>query len=197
MGCGDAGAIAAWAAHQHPSRFVGAWTSSPTLIQARESEEPDAHVARLVGPECSNRIRHVLGELEVAAKDPKTLQILKQLFNAENLQGGDLSLLFADALSLGAEHRGKELCEALSSSASTGDSNSAPWMSGRIVALANLSRSLWGKEYGSNCYFDSECLASEERSDDRLRHWQSCTQYSHFPVNLPPLSPLVNSRLRS
>merc|ERR1712194_650481 len=51
----------------------------------------------------------------------------------------------------------------------------------RIEAMAEFIKIQWGPDYGSGCFYDSECLKDlTETGMDRSWRWQKCTQLAYL-----------------
>jgi pimeloyl-ACP methyl ester carboxylesterase len=96
IGCSYAGALSAWFRLKYPHLVVGALSSSGVVNAILNFWEFDDQIRISTGPKCSAQLRRVTNIME-RQFEKGNKQLVKQLFNAQDLEDDDFWFLVADA----------------------------------------------------------------------------------------------------
>jgi hypothetical protein len=179
------GATAAWFRMTYPNVTSGAISSSGVVNAILNFTDFDVQIAEAIDkpvPGCADLLRKSTKAMEAsfAASENEKSRVKKEL-GASNLIGtkmgdSDFWYMVADGTAMADQYGSKaELCNHLKKLPATATDAE------RITNIATFLTSFWGKDFGSKCFYDSECLKTENGgSMDRSWRWQKCTQLAYL-----------------
>lgn len=175
------GALSAWFRIAYPNSTVGSHSSSGVVNAIYEFEEFDEQVAASAGADCADAIRATTAALEDAVVlSTESAAHVKGLFGAGALEGADFWYMTADSAAMAVQYGMKaDLCTPLTEAAKHGGD--------LISTFANLTNQIWGDSFGSDCFYDTNCLkdpaqAARWQPTARSWRWQKCSQLAYFQV---------------
>lgn len=103
----------------------------------------------------------------------------KALFGVRgDLPEGDFAYMLADASAMADQYNHKDkLCEALAGPGPHASDEA------RMTTFANFVNTFWGKSFASQCFYDTECTASDQKRwqpTARSWWWQKCHELAYF-----------------
>jgi hypothetical protein len=118
------------------------------------------------GDDCANLMRKATADAE--ARYPA----VKSLYGAEDLDQADFFYMVADGNAMAVQYgKRTDICSALSAAASAGDP--------LPEAQAKFLLDLWGANFGTSCFYSTQCLQFNN-TQDRSWRWQTCRQLAYF-----------------
>jgi len=175
------GATAAWFRMSYPNVTSGAISSSGVVNAILNFTDFDVQVAEALDkptPGCADLLRASTKALEnrFAVSDAEKNRVKKEL-GAKNLIGTkmgdpDFWYMVADGTAMADQYGSKaKLCDHLKLLPKAATDNE------RVSNMAKFLTTFWGKTFGQKCFYDSECIKTENGgSMDRSWRWQKCTQ---------------------
>ena len=171
----------------YPWATVGALASSGVVNAIYNYTAFDQQVAHAIGPQCADAIRRSTQEMEYnTASGGNHSYWTKRLFGAEQLADPDFYYMVADAAAMAVQYGHKDkLCTPMIHAVEN--------KLCLIEAFANFTNDYYGKDFGKQCFYDTECLRhnASQWPQGRPWRWQKCSQLAFFQV-----APATNS-LRS
>lgn len=189
IGGSYSGALSAWFKIKYPTAAVGALSSSGVVNAILEFTTFDEQNAISAGPACAASIRAITAafDAEFAAGNGAAM---KALFNAPAIGDDDFAYMYADSATMMIQYGNKAvLCDNIPSPTSTNAVLTA-W-------FANLTNTFWGADFGSNCFYDTNCLRddpSQWQPTSRAWRWQKCYELAYFQI-APATGSLRSQRL--
>lgn len=170
-----------WFRIAYPDSTVGSLSSSGVVNALFAFPEFDMQVAESAGSECADAVRATTAALEEAYDANATAT--KALFNVDEdglTWGADFWYMVADSAAMAVQYGNKaSLCEPLTAAYEAGED--------LVTTFATVTNDVWGDSFGSDCFYDSNCLADSGSSDRwqptaRSWRWQKCFQLAYFQV---------------
>lgn len=170
------GNLSAFYRLQHPDMVVGSIASSAP-VEARENFSAyDAHVAKVAGSACLQKIQAAVAETDKAFGQPKKLKALKVKFGASKIKNNvDFQYLMADIAAIAVQYGMKKtFCQSLENSQDP------------ITGYANFAKMIYKKWNISPADLTAQGATSIKKEDYLngfgMRQWlyQSCTEYGYW-----------------
>jgi hypothetical protein len=133
------------------------------------------------GKECADALRRITRAYEDEIKAGRGHQV-KALLGAEALADADFFYMLADAAAMAVQYGKKDrLCTPMVEAVSAANVSSHAI----TKAFANFTIGSYGTAFGSNCFYDTSCLANDSSrwADVRAWRWQKCHQLAYFQVS--------------
>lgn len=201
------GATATWFRMAYPKSTNGAISSSGVVNAIYNFVEFDQVIAEAINipdGECRDRVFGITNAIDdMFDEGVQQGDYVKGIFNATNLIGtkyGDEDFMYmvADGFSMIDQYGGKkELCDGLGQVADSSSNEE------KIRNLADILMKHFGEDFGSDCYYDSECLKVENdqspkpglmgSQNSRSWRWQKCSQVAYLQAH--PESYSLRSKL--
>lgn len=170
------GSLSAYYRLKHPEQVVGALASSAPVFAKADFYDYDAHVAKVAGEDCLNKIQSAVREIEQHINNPVEFQKIKSMFQAEAIEDKiDFLYVVADIGATAVQYGMKDkFCQGLKASQD-------PLIA--YAAFADYLYRQWGVDAMS---FSAQGALSENPSDYSngvgMRQWfyQSCTEYGYW-----------------
>lgn len=171
------GALSAWFRVAYPNATVAALSSSGVVLPVYAFHEFDEQVATAAGAHCADVLRRTTRAFEWEIQRGNGTRV-RALFGARaEMDDADFFYMLADSAAMAVQYGHKNvLCDHLVGAAELGAS--------LVDAFAQFTSDMYGKDFGSKCFYDTACLASEPKrwGDDRSWRWQKCAQLAYFQV---------------
>lgn len=185
------GSLSAYYRLKFPYLVVGSLASSAPVMAKEDFFEYDTHVTQVVGPQCAEQMRQVVGAIEATLNDKTKLAQMKALFDAKEVADPvDFLYLIADTGAAAVQYGERNaFCAALSSSPTP------------LAGYAEFARSLYQAMGVSAVEMTAQGAMSTELSDYNngvgMRQWyyQSCTEYGYWQNANPDRSQSTRSAL--
>eukprot|EP00054_Salpingoeca_dolichothecata_P006158 m.37451 g.37451 ORF g.37451 m.37451 type:complete len:456 (+) comp16252_c0_seq1:44-1411(+) len=174
------GALSAWFRISYPTHTQGSLSSSGVVNAILNFTGFDEQVAVAVGPECTTRLQEITKAFEDAYFNGHDAEA-RALFNApDDMLPGDFFYMIADSAAMADQYGSKKfLCDSIL------QGGSSPSPEALMSIFANFTKSLWGPDFGANCFYDTKCLQSDEskwQPTSRSWRWQKCSELAYFQV---------------
>jgi hypothetical protein len=175
------GALSSWFRIAYPNKTVGSLSSSGVVNALFSFPQFDEQVATSAGDECAAAVRATTTALEAAYDADSTAT--KALFHvaADGLTwSADFWYMVADSAAMAVQYGNKaSLCDPLTAAFEAGGD--------LVTTFANITNAVWGESFGSDCFYDTNCLADSGSADRwqptaRSWRWQKCFQLAYFQV---------------
>eukprot|EP01130_Rhizamoeba_saxonica_P013485 TRINITY_DN5759_c0_g1_i1.p1 TRINITY_DN5759_c0_g1~~TRINITY_DN5759_c0_g1_i1.p1 ORF type:complete len:463 (-),score=67.25 TRINITY_DN5759_c0_g1_i1:26-1414(-) len=178
VGGSYSGGLSSWFRQAYPDHTCAALSSSGVVNAIYDFHQFDTSVFIAAGRDCSSlMIKAREGMEKMWDSDRDTL---KSYFNvpSNRLQyKGDFFYMIADSSAMAVQYGIKELfCDGLEQAKDT-DVNIL------IQTYANLTIKIWGKDFGSSCFYDTNCLINnpnEWQPTNRAWRWQKCSELAYL-----------------
>ncbi|OQR81524.1 serine protease family S28, partial [Thraustotheca clavata] len=170
------GALSAWFRIAYPNTTVASLSSSGVVNPVYNFHAFDEQVALSAGKDCANALRLITKAFEDEIKAGRSDQV-KGLLGAQALADPDFNYMIADSAAMAVQYGKKDkLCTPMVQAVR--DKVSLP------EAFANFTIEMYGKEFGSGCFYDTQCLKNDPSRwpDVRSWRWQKCYQLAYFQV---------------
>jgi hypothetical protein len=184
------GATSAWFRMTYPNVTDGSISSSGVVNAILNYTQFDDQVAKAIElptPGCGAALKAHVAAMEGLFKSGKTDHV-KTVMGAKNLVGTkmgdpDFWYMVADGAAMADQYgQKKKLCEAMTKVPATSDPEVL------IKNYAAFLAEVWGKEFGTKCFYDSECLKTEGTPAlgmDRSWRWEKCNQLAYLQPAYP------------
>lgn len=170
------GALSAWFRIAYPNTTVAALSSSGVVQPVYKFHEFDEQVALSAGEKCADAMRATTKAFEQEIQRGNGTAV-KKLLGAQNLCDADFFYMLADSAAMAVQYSHKDvLCSQLVA---------AHEQKKRLPEeFANFTIRMYGKDFGSGCFYDTTCLRNEKTrwADVRSWRWQKCYQLAYFQV---------------
>lgn len=175
------GALAAFYRIAYPGKTVGSLSSSGVVNAILTFSDFDRVVAQAIGGHCADRLRNVTRAFEDALLVPAAACAAKGLFGCDcEMWDADFFYMLADAAAMVDQYgRKAELCSFLLEGLGP-----APTALEMLRGFADFTRSYYGPQFGSSCFYDSRCAADLKKAtlNERSWRWQKCSELAYFQV---------------
>lgn len=178
VGGSYSGALSAWLRLKHPELISASWSSSGVVNAVYNFTAFDHQVLIDVDSDCKNALYSVTAAFDKAWDDVTTRPALLEQFGTPSyFTKGDMAWMLADAAGMGAQYGGKlSLCSALLPS------------SDPLAQFALYIKSRYGPNFGSSCYYSTECLSNSQYIDQWISadyQWvsQCCRELAYWQVH--------------
>ncbi|RUR12721.1 S28 family serine protease [Legionella sp. km772] len=170
------GSLAAYYRLRYPQQIAGALASSAPVMAKEDFYEYDAHINKVVGPQCANQMRQVTQVIESSLLDENQFNQIKTLFAAQEVKDPtDFLYLVADTGAAAVQYGMKtEFCRFLAQSASP------------LEGYAAFAKQLYQRMNVNAVEMTAQGALSENPADYHngagMRQWfyQSCTEYGYW-----------------
>ncbi|TMW64699.1 hypothetical protein Poli38472_011579 [Pythium oligandrum] len=170
------GALSAWFRIAYPNTTVASLASSGVVDPVYEFYQFDEQVALSAGEQCANALRETTKAFEDEIKKGNATAV-KGLLGAQDLCDADFFYMVADAAAMAVQYGHKDvvcnhMTQALEQKLSLTEE------------FANFTIEMYGKDFGSGCFYDTTCLINNPSkwADVRSWRWQKCSQLAYFQV---------------
>lgn len=171
------GALSAWFRVAYPNTTVAALASSGVVLPVYAFHEFDEQVAISAGQECADVLRKTTRALEHELAHGNGTRV-RRLFGARSdMDDADFFYMAADSAAMAVQYGHKNvLCDHMIGAAKLG------WS--LVDAFAEFTVDMYGRDFGSKCFYDTKCLATMPASagDDLSWRWQKCSQLAYFQI---------------
>ncbi|OWZ08800.1 Serine protease [Phytophthora megakarya] len=171
------GALSAWFRVAYPNTTVASLSSSgvvqPPVYKFHQFDE---QVALAAGPSCSEVLRLTTAAFEKELSSGNATTV-KSLFGAQDLADADFFYMIADAAAMAVQYGHKDIvCENMVGAFERNNS--------LVDSFAKFTVDMYGSSFGSECFYDTKCLATDRArwGDGRSWRWQKCSQLAYFQV---------------
>ncbi|EEY54987.1 serine protease family S28, putative [Phytophthora infestans T30-4] len=170
------GALSAWFRIAYPDATVASLSSSGVVQPVYKFHQFDEQVALAAGPSCADvlRLTTEVFEKEVASANATAV---KKLFGAQDLADADFFYMIADAAAMAVQYGHKDIvCNSMVGAFERNNS--------LVDSFASFTIDMYGSSFGSECFYDTKCLADDRSrwGDGRSWRWQKCSQLAYFQV---------------
>ncbi|KAL4155574.1 hypothetical protein PRNP1_007682 [Phytophthora ramorum] len=170
------GALSAWFRVAYPDTTVASLSSSGVVQPVYKFHQFDEQVALAAGPSCADVLRMTTAafEKEIASGNATTV---KGMFGAKDLADADFFYMIADAAAMAVQYGHKDIvCVSMVGAFERNDS--------LVDSFASFTIDMYGASFGSECFYDTKCLAHDSArwGDGRSWRWQKCSQLAYFQV---------------
>jgi len=184
------GALSAWFRVAYPNHTVGSLSSSGVVDPIRNFWQFDEQVSIAAGKECAAALRETTALFEAAEDQGQGRQARKLLGAREGMIPADFFYLLADSAAMAVQYGHKEsICKAMVPATATE----------KMAVFANFTASMWGADFGANCFYDTECLVQDQKRwqpTSRSWRWQKCTELAYLqaaPTHMQSQYPSLRS----
>ncbi|CAI5744740.1 unnamed protein product [Peronospora destructor] len=170
------GALAAWFRVAYPDPTIAALSSSGVVQPVYKFYQFDEQVALATGPLCADVLRLTTAEFEKEIASSNGTKV-KELFGAQNLANADFFYIIADAAAMAVQYGHKDVvCESMTRAFVHNYS--------LIDSFAHFTIDMYGSSFGSECFYDTKCLAHDRArwGDGRSWRWEKCSQVAFFQI---------------
>ena len=186
------GALSSWYRNQYPQSSVGSLSSSGVVNCIVDYYQFDEQVTAAVGNQCSDRISEIQKSFEKLILDDNGKDVNEEgwkialdMFNCEyDMWKEDFYYMMADSWSMADQYAHKEsLCNAILDVATDGSTDSnRDYNMVLMQTFANYTKELWGANFCTGGFYNSEQLRDPKRwkVDPRSWRWQTCSEVSYF-----------------
>lgn len=166
------GGLVGWHRVAFPNRTAFGLASSGVVNPVLEYTAFDEAVAQAVDSQCADVLRATTRAFEAAEANPSERQAARALFGSPpDMSAPDFAYMLADSAAMAVQYGGKEaLCTAMKPSSDDAVLRQQ---------FADFTNSRWGTAFGSNCFYDTECLKGDPehwQPTSRSWRWQKCTE---------------------
>jgi len=184
------GALSAWFRLKYPHLTVGSLSSSGVVNAVFNFTDFDVQVAEAIGTTCTRYIQATTQAFEDAVAAGQGTAA-RNLFGMDpTTSNGDFFYMMADSAAMADQYGNKAaLCNWMAQANMT-DPNSL------MQSFANFTNTFWGKDFGSNCFYDTNCLKntpSKWQPTSRSWRWQKCSELAYFQ-NAPQSNSLRSTK---
>ncbi|POM57551.1 Serine protease family S28, partial [Phytophthora palmivora] len=170
------GALSAWFRVAYPNTTVASLSSSGVVQPVYKFHQFDEQVALAAGPSCAEVLRLTTAafEKEITSGNGTTV---KKLFGAQDLADADFFYMIADAAAMAVQYGHKDIvCNSMVGAFERNNS--------LVDSFASFTIDMYGHSFGSECFYDTKCLALDHSrwGDGRSWRWQKCSQLAYFQV---------------
>lgn len=170
------GSLSAYYRSKHPELVIGSLASSAPVKAKEDFSEYDAHITKVAGDACADKMRSVVSYAESILNDESALVTLKNSFGASDVKDKiDFLYVIADVGAFAVQYGMRdEFCNKLTSSSNT------------VTAYGSFAKSIFSR-FGLTAV--SLTAQSAESLDPAsylsafgMRQWlyQSCTEYGYW-----------------
>lgn len=170
------GALSAWFRIAYPNTTVASLSSSGVVQPVYKFHEFDEQVALSAGEKCANVLRETTASFEEQIKNGNATKV-KGLLGAQDLCDADFFYMVADSAAMAVQYGHKNvLCDHMIDAFEKQQS--------LTEQFANFTIQMYGKGFGSGCFYDTNCLIYDKSrwADVRSWRWQKCYQLAYFQV---------------
>ncbi|KAF1335987.1 Serine protease family s28, partial [Globisporangium splendens] len=170
------GALSAWFRIAYPDTTVASLSSSGVVDPVYEFYQFDEQVALSAGEKCANVLRKTTASFEDQISNGNATKV-KGLLGAQDLCDADFFYMIADSAAMAVQYGHKNvLCDHMVDTFEKKQS--------LTEQFANFTIQMYGKEFGSGCFYDTNCLANDRSrwADVRSWRWQKCYQLAYFQI---------------
>ena len=174
------GALSAFFRSAYPTHTLGSLSSSGVVDPLFNFWQFDQEVSIAAGPACAAALRNVTAAFEAAEQQgsagPAAAAARKAMGARAGLSSSDFFYMLADSSAMAVQYGHKDtVCSAMTKAVSEG--------ADLIAAFANFTTSLWGADFPSMCFYDTQCLTSSPdkwQPTSRSWRWQKCTELAYL-----------------
>ncbi|ETM43215.1 hypothetical protein L914_11243 [Phytophthora nicotianae] len=170
------GALSAWFRVAYPDTTVASLSSSGVVQPVYKFHQFDEQVALAMGPSCADVLRLTTETFERELKSTNATTV-KGLFGAQDLADADFFYMIADAAAMAVQYGHKDIvCNSMVGAFERNNS--------LVDSFASFTIDMYGSSFGSECFYDTKCLAEDRArwGDGRSWRWQKCSQLAYFQV---------------
>lgn len=172
------GNLAAYYRLKHPKLVEAALASSAPVKAEAEFDEYDAHVTKVVGPQCAALMKEAVREIEESFGRPEELMRFKKMFKSESIEDNvDFLYVVADIGAIAAQYGYvPKFCDTLASGQSAVEG---------YAEFANYIYGSWRLTPEQISIGEATSLDPEDYvAGFGMRQWlyQSCTEYGFWQV---------------
>ncbi|KAE9024294.1 hypothetical protein PR002_g11495 [Phytophthora rubi] len=170
------GALSAWFRVAYPDTTVASLSSSGVVQPVYKFHQFDEQVALAAGPSCADVLRLTTAAFEKEIASGNATKV-KGLFGAQELADPDFFYMIADAAAMAVQYGHKDIvCESMVGAFERNVS--------LVDSFANFTVDMYGSSFGSECFYDTKCLAQDRSrwGDGRSWRWQKCSQLAYFQI---------------
>lgn len=185
------GSLSAYYREFYPNNVMGALASSAPVKAQEFFPEYDAHVAKVAGPKCAEKLRDATHEIEANMNNPERMLEIKKMFGAEDVKDNlDFLNLLAD-ISGGAVQYGMHdtMCSILSSA------NTPLEGYAKGVKLALRMLGLTAVDASVQVAFSEDTAVHSNSVGFRQWFYQSCKEFGYWQIANPDPAKSTRSAL--
>jgi len=171
------GALSAWFRLKYPHLTSGSLSSSGVVNAIFDFTAFDTQVYEAIGTPCSSYVQATTAAFENGVQNGDGGR-LRSLFGMDPASSnGDFFYMMADSAAMADQYGSKIPFCTYMMKANLSNPNSL------METFANFTNSFWGKDFGGNCFYDTNCLKntpSKWQPTSRAWRWQKCSELAYF-----------------
>ncbi|KAG6971974.1 hypothetical protein JG688_00004222 [Phytophthora aleatoria] len=156
--------------------IIASLSSSGVVQPVYKFHQFDEQVALATGPSCADVLRLTTEAFEKELTSTNATTV-KGLFGAQDLADADFFYMIADAAAMAVQYGHKDIvCDSMVGAFERNNS--------LVDSFASFTIDMYGSSFGSECFYDTKCLAEDRArwGDGRSWRWQKCSQLAYFQV---------------
>lgn len=185
VGGSYSGALSAWMKEVYPTSYEAAWSSSGVVNARFDYFAFDGHLKSVLPVACEKAIRTVFDAFSAAYDDAALRGPMMAAFGTPAyFTKADMAWMLADGSAMAVQYGYKnQLCNTIQPL-----NQSTP--TSIFEQYATIIEDLWGANFGSSCYYSTECLSNPQYSDQWAAagySWvfQCCSQLAYWQTSYP------------